>query len=135
MFWWVLGVGGGGMVNPCPSLVDLPLTSVHIVTTQNRDCLPTHLKYSGEGVFTRREILLCLRYFLSNEEKSWFVIFQSTYLKKCRPWCTCKKLDLSVYPVLIWIFFLGRYLGSETTSHFILALHFFIVTNRLSTCK
>lgn len=66
--------------------MDLPLTSVHIVTTQNRDCLPTHLiKYIGEGVFIRREILLCLRYFLSNEEKSWFVIFQSTYLKKYRP--------------------------------------------------
>ena len=26
---------------------------MHIVTTQNRDCLPTHLKYGGEGVFIR----------------------------------------------------------------------------------
>lgn len=66
-------------------MVDLSLTSMHIVTTQNRDCLPTHLKYGGEGVFITREILLRLRYFLSNEEKSWFVIFQSAYLKKCRP--------------------------------------------------
>lgn len=92
----------------------------------NSDCLPTLLKYSGKGDFTRREILLFSDNFYLNEKKKSVCYFLKHIFKKCRPRCTSKKLDLSVYLVLIWIFFLGRYLGSETTSHFILALHFFI---------
>ena len=79
--------GGGGvkMVNP----MSLPGGFASDFSAYCNNSEQRLLTYSSELQWRRslyeKRNFLCLRYFLSNEEKSWFVIFQSTYLKKCRP--------------------------------------------------